>query len=174
MMDGSRSEDAVVDSDGNLFCWTGPAEIAILEAWGVGRDIENTADILINPNLVIPQRPTISNVQWLSGTQYVSPLDLDLLIGGPDRPPSKRMMEAAAAEKRGAPATSPRVATGEAEGWGEYLTRQLNERTEKLNLMGDTMEGAANSSQQYADSASKFMKQQQRNMLLGGLKSKFF
>lgn len=174
MMDGSRSEDAIVDSDGNLFCWTGPAEIAILGAWGVGREIENTADVLINPNLIMPARPTISNVQWLSGTQYVSPLDLDLLIGGPDRPPSKRMMDAAAAEKRGAPPASPRVATGEAEGWGDYLTRQLNERTEKLNLMGDSMEGAADSSKGYADSASKFMKQQQRNVLLGGLKSKFF
>ncbi|KAK8022544.1 hypothetical protein PG993_013311 [Apiospora rasikravindrae] len=174
MMDGSRGEDAIVDSDGNLFCWTGPAEIAILGAWGVGREIENTADVLINPNLIIPPRPTISNVQWLSGTQYVSPLDLDLIIGGPDRPPSKRMQEAAAAEKRGAPPTSPRVATGEAEGWGDYLTRQLNERTEKLNLMGDSMEGAADASKSYADSASKFMKQQQRNMLLGGLKSKFF
>ncbi|KAK6838004.1 hypothetical protein PG987_006285 [Apiospora arundinis] len=103
MMDGSRAEDAIVDADGNLFCWTGPAEIAILGAWGVGREIENTADVMINPNLVIPPRPTISNAQWLSGTQYISPLDLDLLIGGPDRPPSKRMQDAAAAEKRGAP-----------------------------------------------------------------------
>ena len=36
------------------------------------------------------------------------------------------------------------------------------------------LEGAADASKSYADSASKFMKQQQRNMLLGGLKSKFF
>ena len=60
-----------------------------------------------------------------------------------------------------------------AEGWGEYLTRSLNERTEKLNLTGESLENAADASQRWADDASKWVRQQKRNMLLGGLKSKF-
>jgi hypothetical protein len=38
-----------------------------------------TTDMLLNPQLLIPPRPTISNIQWISGTQYVTPADMDLL-----------------------------------------------------------------------------------------------
>ncbi|ORY67197.1 lethal giant larvae like, C-terminal-domain-containing protein [Pseudomassariella vexata] len=177
MMDGSRGTESIVTEEGTVFCWTGPSELAVLNVWGAGREIENTADVLINPELRIPTRPTISNVQWLSGTQYVSPTDLDLLIGGAERPPSKRMMAAAAAELRGGGAgpASPTTAAraGAQEGWGDYLTRQLNERTEKLNLMSDTMDNAADSSQKWAEDAGKWASQQKRKMILGGLTSKF-
>jgi hypothetical protein len=40
---------------------------------------ERAKDILLNPELLIPPRPTISNIQWISGTQYVTPADMDLL-----------------------------------------------------------------------------------------------
>jgi hypothetical protein len=33
----------------------------------------------MNPDMLIPPRPTISNIQWISGTQYVTPADMDLL-----------------------------------------------------------------------------------------------
>ena len=38
-----------------------------------------SGDKIINPDLTIPPRPTISNVQWISGTQYFTPADLDTL-----------------------------------------------------------------------------------------------
>ncbi|KAI2635595.1 lethal giant larvae like, C-terminal-domain-containing protein [Hypomontagnella submonticulosa] len=174
MMDGSRADSAIVTENGDVFCWTGPSELAILQVWGTGLEIENTADTLINPELEIPPRPTISNVQWISGTQHVSPTDLDLLVGGPDRPPSKRMISATAAMERNArAAVGPSSASGSQEGWGEYLTRQLNERTEKLNLMNDSVDGAAESSQRWADDVSKFVNQQKRKMIFGGITSKF-
>lgn len=178
MMDGSRGEDAIVTNDGDVFVWAGPSELAILDVWGVGQQLGNTADRLINPALAMPPRPTISNVQWISGTQYISPPDLDLLIGGPDRPPSKRMMEAAAAMQQGGgnSAASQGYGAGAGtsqEGWGDYLTRQLNERTEKLNLMNDSVEGAADASQNWADEANKFFKKQKRNLLWGSVTSKF-
>ncbi|KAH8668447.1 lethal giant larvae like, C-terminal-domain-containing protein [Xylariales sp. PMI_506] len=179
MMDGSRAADSIVDEDGNLFCWTGPSEIAILSVWGAGQGIENTADVLINPGLQIPPRPVISNVQWLSGTQYITPTDLDLLIGGPDRPASKRMLAATAAEQRalGAGPSSPGSGVYQqaqaTEGWGEYLTRQLNERTEKLNLVNDSMDNAADASQKFAEDASKWVSDQKRKMLFGSITSKF-
>ena len=76
MLDGSRATDTVVTDDGDLFCWTGPSELAVLDVWGTGQQLENTADVLINPNLAVPPRPTISNMQWISGTQHVTPADL--------------------------------------------------------------------------------------------------
>ncbi|KAI1442326.1 lethal giant larvae like, C-terminal-domain-containing protein [Annulohypoxylon stygium] len=175
MMDGSRASNSAITEDGEVFCWTGPSELAVLQVWGSGEEIENTADKLINPDLAVPPRPTISNVQWISGTQYVSPTDLDLLIGGPDRPPSKRMMSATAAIQRNLDSgpDSGYTGTGNQEGWGEYLTRQLNERTEKLNLMSDSMDTAADASQKWADDVGKFVNQQKRKMLFGSITSKF-
>ncbi|KAI1501518.1 lethal giant larvae like, C-terminal-domain-containing protein [Biscogniauxia marginata] len=172
MMDGSRASSSAVTEDGEVFCWTGPSELAVLQVWGTGKEMENTADKLINPELAIPPRPTISNMQWISGTQYVSPTDLDLLIGGAERPPSKRMISAAAAMERDIQA-GPSTSGGGQEGWGDYLTRQLNERTEKLNLMNDNMDSVAEASQKWAEGTSKFVNQQKRKMLLGSITSKF-
>ncbi|KAI0002724.1 lethal giant larvae like, C-terminal-domain-containing protein [Xylariaceae sp. FL0662B] len=176
MMDGSRGDSSVVTENGEVFCWTGPSEIAIVQVWGNSKELENTADQLINPELAIPPRPTISNMQWISGTQYVSPTDLDLLIGGPDRPPSKRMISATAAIERDAragPSSPTYTAASSQEGWGDYLTRQLNERTEKLSMLNDTMDSAAESSQRWADDMGKFVNHQKRRMILGSVTSKF-
>ncbi|CAJ2508855.1 Uu.00g138810.m01.CDS01 [Anthostomella pinea] len=176
MMDSSRVQDSLVTEDGGLFCWTSPSEFAVLQAWGTEKKLENSADVLVNPALVTPPRPTISNMAWISGTQYVSPTDLDLLIGGPDRPPSKRMMAATTAmerDARGGGPSSPGGAAGSQEGWGDYLTRQLNERTEKLNMMNDNMDSVATSSQKWAEDAAKFANRQKRNMILGSITHKF-
>jgi syntaxin-binding protein 5 len=40
---------------------------------------QQSQDRLFNPEALIPQRPTISNLQWMAGTQYVSPTDMDVL-----------------------------------------------------------------------------------------------
>jgi hypothetical protein len=170
MMDGSRISNSLVTEDGEVLCWTGPSELAVLQVWGTGQGLENTADTLINPDLPIPPRPTISNMQWISGTQYISPTDLDLLIGGPGRPPSKRMIDASAAMEQHARAGPSNPSQ---EGWGDYLTRQLNERTEKLNIMNDSMENMSASSQKWSEDASKFVSSQKRKMLLGTVTSKF-
>lgn len=182
MLDASRSTLNIVATTGDVIGWAGPSELVVIPVWGtgVGRDNLNNDDKLVNPEAVVPPRPTISNMQWLSGTQYVSPTDLDLLIGGPDRPPSKRMMEAAAAEERvartgssGGAASASRAGASQ-EGWGEYLTRQLNERTERLNIMGENMDNLNEQSAGWADDVNKFVGKQKRSMVLGSLKSKFF
>lgn len=188
MLDPTRSTSTMVASTGDIIGWAGPSELVVIPAWGagMGKDRLNNDDKLVNPAVVFPPRPTISNMQWLSGTQYVSPTDLDILIGGPDRPASRRMTEAAAQEAsmaRAAPAASGRSGAGSSaaaragtsqEGWGEYLQRQLNERTERLNLMEDNMENLNDNSQGWADDVNKFIGKQKRNVVLGGLKSKFF
>ena len=177
MMDKTRINSAIVTPSGDIFGWTGPSEVAMLNVWGTGASLPKSQDKLFNPQALVPPRPTISNVQWLSGTQYVSPTDLDLLIGGPDRPPSKRMLAAAAEEDRlarSAAAGPSRIpGTRSSEGWGEYMTRQLNERTEKLNIMGDSMDKVQNNSAGWADDVSKFVSKQKRNLILGSITSKF-
>ncbi|KAK3941997.1 lethal giant larvae like, C-terminal-domain-containing protein [Diplogelasinospora grovesii] len=181
MLDASKISDAVVARTGDIIGWVGPSEMTVVSTWkATGKGLQNSEDILINTELAIPPRPTISNVQWLSGTQYVSPTDLDLLIGGPDRPPSKRMLAAAAAEERQARGLGPAAggagsarAGSSQEGWGDYLTRQLNERTERLNILGDSGDKLQDASAGWAESASKYVNKQKRNMLLGGIKKSF-
>ncbi|QPH10514.1 hypothetical protein C2857_001855 [Epichloe festucae Fl1] len=177
MIDSSRSTSAVVTQTGDIFAWTGPSELAVVHVWGTGKPLQQSPDILINPKLECPPRPTISNLQWISGTQYVSPLDLDLLVGGPDRPPSKRMLDADAAERRaaaGGAGTIAAAAGSSQETWGSYLSRQLNERTERLNIMGDNMDNLQQQSQGWADDVNKFIGKQKRNLVMGSIKSKFF
>lgn len=148
----------------------------MLGVWGTGQSLPSSADKLFNPQAVISPRPTISNLQWIAGTQYVSPTDLDILIGGPDRPPSKRMLAAAAEEDRlarsGGPARIP--GTQSTEGWGDYMTRQINERTEKLNIMGDSMDKVQENSSGWARDVDQFVSKQKRNMLIGGITGKWF
>lgn len=107
----------------------------------------------------------------------MSPTDLDILIGGPDRPPSKRMLAAAAEEDRLARSAGagPSYAPGtrSTEGWGQYMTRQLNERTEKLNLMGDSMERVQENSEGWVGDVNKFVSKQKRNLVLGGITGKW-
>ena len=176
MLDITRTWSAIVTGSGDIFGWTGPSEIAMVEVWGTGQPLFKSQDKLFNPQAVIPSRPTISNLQWIAGTQYCSPTDLDLLIGGPDRPPSKRMMAAAAEEDRLARSGGPSRAPGtqSTEGWGDYMTRQLNERTEKLNIMGDTMDKVQENSQGWAEDVNKYISKQKRNLVIGGLTGKFF
>ncbi|PBP25268.1 SNARE-dependent exocytosis protein [Diplocarpon rosae] len=177
MLDKTRTTNSIVSSSGNIFGWTGPSEIAMLSVWGTNQSLPHSSDKIFNPEALIPPRPTISNLQWISGTQYVSPTDLDLLIGGPDRPPSKRMQAAAAAEDRAARLGSPAAqapGTVSTEGWGDYMTRQLNERTEKLNIMGDTSDRMLDNSQGWANDVNKYVSKQKRSMILGGITGKWF
>ncbi|CAK7208937.1 Lethal(2) giant larvae sro7 [Sporothrix curviconia] len=186
--DASRNADAVVTSSGDIYGWAGPSELVVISAWGRNAGLHHEGeqgDTLVNPDMAIPPRPTISNLQWISGTQYVSPTDLDLLIGGPDRPPSKRMMAAAAEEERMArygarPGTGPGAGTAglargvaSQEGWGQYLTRQLNQRTEKLNFMSESLDSLQEQSQGWADDVNKFVSRQKRGLMMGAVKSQF-
>jgi hypothetical protein len=99
ILDRNRLGEAIVTETGDVFGWTGPSETATINVWGTGLVFNRSKDVVFNPELIIPPRPTISNFQWISGSQYVTPSDMDLLIGGPDRPPSKRMLAQARADE---------------------------------------------------------------------------
>ncbi|KAK5003416.1 hypothetical protein LTR28_010199 [Elasticomyces elasticus] len=63
--------------------------------------------------------------------------------------------------------SSSSAAVPQNEGWGAYMQRQINERTEKLNIMGDSMERLENNSAAWADDVGKFVAKQKRNAVGG-------
>ncbi|KAH0147978.1 snare-dependent exocytosis protein-like protein, partial [Aureobasidium melanogenum] len=179
IIDTRRFADSIIVPNGDIFGWTGPSEMALINMWGTGQLLPKSLDKLFNPEALIPPRPTISNFQWVAGTQYVTPADMDILIGGPDRPPSKRMLaqsradEAARLASSRRPASSSSAAQGSNESWGAYMQRQIQERTEKLNIMGDSMENLESNSQGWADDVGKFVSRQKRGAVTGLIKHKF-
>ena len=179
VLDVRRLSEAVITPTGFIFGWTGPSEIAVLNVWGTGQDLTRSLDKLFNPQTLIPPRPTISNLQWMSGTQYVTPADMDMFIGGPDRPPSKRMLEQQRADEearrvasRQAASSSSRTDTRspgrQEEGYWAYMQRQVQERTENLGLAGDNMEKLEDNSAGWADDVNKYVSSQKKKAVMGG------
>ncbi|PWW71703.1 hypothetical protein C7212DRAFT_287621 [Tuber magnatum] len=176
----NRLADIIVTGAGYIFGWASETECLLLHMWGKGDSCADTPkDTLYNPDTPVPARPAISNFQWISGTQYVTVEDVDLLIGGPERPMSRKMIEQMRAEKRQA-AMDARAGAAAAAGASTQdgvfanMAKQIQERTEKLNIMGDSMDRLGESSANFADDVSKFVSQQKRKALLGGLTGKWF
>ena len=176
-IDMSRLSETLITTSGDMFAWTGPSELAVFHVWRNGQGRTKPQHKLFNPEAVIPPRPTISNLQWISGSQYVSPADMDLLIGGPGRPMSQRMREQARVEENqrrlegrpGPAGSSSSSQGGEAEGYWAYMQRQINERTEKLGLVGESMEQLQEQSAGWAKDVSKYVNQQKKKAVLGGV-----
>ena len=179
ILDIQRLSEAIVAPNGFIYGWTGPSEMAVLNVWGTGQDMTRSMDKLFNPEALIPPRPTISNLAWISGTQYVTPADMDKLIGGPDRPPSKRMMEQMRLDEQAARAANRQTAGGSSsrnppptgrqdEGYWAYMQRQVQERTENLGLMGDNMDRLEDNSQGFAEDVNNFISSQKKKAVMGG------
>ena len=79
ILDVRRFADSIVTTSGNILGWTGPSEMALITIWGTGEPLQRSQDKLLNPEALLPPRPTISNLQWVSGTQYITPADMDVL-----------------------------------------------------------------------------------------------
>lgn len=181
VLDTKRFNEAIVTPTGDILGWAGPSEIAIVNVFGAGLALPPSTDQLYDPVKLIPPRPTISNLQWIAGTQYITPSDMDLLIGGPDRPPSKRMIaEARAAQDADFEQQRETARTGRAppkdpsqEGYWEYMQRQIQERTENLGLAGDNMDRAAESSESWSNGVNKYIAKQKKQAALGFIGSKF-
>ncbi|KAI5842507.1 lethal giant larvae like, C-terminal-domain-containing protein [Morchella snyderi] len=178
--DPSRLAETILLDSGYIFGWTSQAECMLLYIWGKGQRLDHLPkDVLYNPEAPVPTRPTISNFQWISGTQHVTPADLDLLIGGPDRPMSKKMIEQMRAEEKQArlDARAGNQAGGsgrQEEGIFASMSRSIQERTEKLNLVGDSMDKLGETSASFADDVGKYVNQQKKKAILGSITGKWF
>lgn len=180
ILDVRRFSEALITPTGFVIGWTGPSEIVALNVWGTGQDLTRSLDKIFNPDALIPPRPTISNLAWISGTQYVTPAEMDKLLGGPHRPPSKRMIEQMRADEE-AHRTASRLNTGSSnrpspgrqeEGYWAYMQRQVQERTENLGLAGDNMDKVDENSQGFADDVNKFVSSQKKKAVMGLIGSK--
>ena len=99
-------------------------------------------------------------------------------VGGPDRPPSKRMIQqmqleeqekqAAARPSRSQTSGSMNSRGSQQEGYFAYMQRQLQERTENLGIMNDNMDRLEDNSSGFVDDVNKFVKNQKKKAVLGG------
>lgn len=82
----------------------------------------------------------------------------------------QRAEEAAqrAASRQAAPGSS-RHETGQQEGYWAYMQRQIQERTENLGLAGDSMDKLEDNSEGWAKDVNKYVKDQKRKMVMGGM-----
>lgn len=178
VLDVRRLSEAIITPTGDILGWTGPSEVALLNVWGTGSDLTRSLDKLFNVEALIPPRPTISNVEWMTGTLHVTPSDIDALIGGPNRPPSKRMIEQRRAEEEQQRTMKRSAAAGssssekEEEGYWAYMQRQMQERTQNLNIMGDSMDRVEENSSNWADDVNKFVSKQKKKAVMGFVGSK--
>lgn len=174
LLDVRRFGDAVVTPMGHILGFTGPSELALINVFGTGQPLGRSQDKLFHPEALIPPRPTISTVAWVTGTQYITPADMDVLIGGPQRPPSKRMIAQAQAEELQRRAAGRSSAAAQAvgqqdEGYWAYMQRQVQERTERLGVVGDSMQSLEESSANWAEDVNKFVNRQKRNAATGSM-----
>lgn len=63
--------------------------------------------------------------------------------------------------------------SGSNETYWAYMQRQVAERTEKLNLMGDNMDRLEENSSGFVDDVNRFVGKQKKKAALGMLGSKF-
>lgn len=103
-------------------------------------------------------------------------VDLENPVGGVDRPPSKRMIEqmrldeqANRLSSRQTPVSSSAGASSSQsqEGYWAYMQRQVQERTENLNFMGDSIDKAEDSSARWANDVNKFVSRQKKKAVMG-------
>lgn len=180
VMDVKRFSDALITPMGDIVGWSGPSELAVMSVWGAKQLLPESGDLLYDPTKPPLPRPTISNLQWIAGTQYITPADLDVLIGGPDRPPSKRMVaEMRAQQEQEILRQREAARAGRApppdqnqEGYFAYMQRQIQERTEALGLTGDSMDRTAESTSSWSDDVSSFVAKQKRAAAMGFISSK--
>jgi WD40 repeat protein len=79
-----RLHETVITPDGDVFCWTDKMECSLFTIWGRGLQLSDIpSDALYDALKTVPARPTISNLQWIMGTQYISPADFNLLSTSP-------------------------------------------------------------------------------------------
>jgi syntaxin-binding protein 5 len=178
-LDVRRFSEARITPTGHIIAFTGPSELAVLSVFGTGQLLSTPLGLrLFNPEALIPPRPTISNMQWVTGTQYITPSDLDLLIGGPNRPPSKRMLaqaradqlqqrSAAVATARPGSSSAAALANEQDSGYWNYVQKQLAERTQKLGSVNDGMDSLEQTTSNWLGDVNKFVGQQKKNAVTG-------
>ena len=72
------------------------------------------------------------------------------------------------AADRSASSPSPAPPGRQDEGYWAYMQRQVQERTQNLNIMGDTMDNLETNSAKWGDDVNKFVGNTKKKVLMGG------
>lgn len=93
---------------------------------------------------------------------------------------SKKMIEQIRAEKKQARLNTRAGIQVSSSGSGRQdegifasMSRQIQERTEKLSVMGDSMDKLGETSANFADDVGKYVNQQKKKAVLGGMSSSY-
>ncbi|KAK6363025.1 hypothetical protein TWF730_000474 [Orbilia blumenaviensis] len=168
-VDRTRLSNCRITREGFITAWTSHVEIGLFYMWGTGKQLHTQPkDVLYNPDVPLPARPTISGLQWISGTQHISAEEFDRLVGGPDRPMSQKQLKAQ--QKANGGDKSP-IANGNSV-FGS-MANAFNARTQNLQNFQDNMQNLENTTAEFAKATSKFIEGQKRKAVLGGAKSLF-
>lgn len=54
-----------------------------------------------------------------------------------------------------------------------YMQRQMQERTQNLNILGDSVNNLEETSSKWADEAGKYVQKTKRNLVMGAVKGRF-
>lgn len=139
-------------------------------------------DLPLRMSSGFPAPNTFLQLIWISlvraPTELIAVLLLfadNFAVGGPERPPSKRMQEQmkldeqerrrAAREGRAMPNQAPQRSQ---EGYMSYMQRQVNERTERIGNFSDSMDRLEENSSGWARDVNKYVQNQKRKALFGG------
>lgn len=60
------------------------------------------------------------------------------------------------------------ASTGSQEGYWSYMTRQVQERTERLGIAGESMDRLEENSSNWARDVNKYVQNQKKKAILGG------
>lgn len=108
---------------------------------------------------------------------YETSTNLAIIVGGPNRPPSKRMLAQQRAEdaqrsqaSRAAPGAG--ASQQEQQTWAQWMQSGIEARTKNLNIMEDSMNRLEENASGWAEDVDKFVSQQKRNLVMGAIKSK--
>jgi syntaxin-binding protein 5 len=146
------------------------------------------SDLLYDALKTVPPRPTISNLQWIMGTQYLAANDLNLLsiscthhlilVGGPDRPLSKaQMAQQYSQDRQRALAERSAQRGGATEGAASrgvfaQMSESLSERAAKLGGISETFDQLGEASTNWYNSIAKTAEKEKRKALVGSITGK--
>jgi syntaxin-binding protein 5 len=65
-------------------------------------------------------------------------------------------------------APPPEASGGSQEGYWSYMSRQVQERTERLGIAGDSMDRLEENSSNFANDVGKYVQSQKKKAVLGG------
>lgn len=130
-------------------------------------------------------RPTISNLAWITGTQYVRPSDLDLIISGGNRPLSQRAQERIAASAKqqellgrraiaqGKTADRSSLQSAKNTGGGAYGDMGTGglERGERVNHINDLYDNISKASSEWLSEVDKMTSQAKKSAGKAAFKS---